>query len=233
MSDEFKEIFEKSWIDFRAQWCDNHDLAGARAFSHELEKIVFFHRVVNVSVEPAQVDRLIDDAISLFRGKSFDCVFTLSPLDRPADLGERLLARGFTRGASASVMVHHPQATSPEFRSAAHVEVSDESEYDSWEDVMCRGFNLPRAMGDIGRSVLIVPEARRYLARVNGVPVGTTLLYSQFGMGFLDFIATVPEYRHKGVATALVTQAVSDSQSLGNRWTALEVTTESDAMRLL
>jgi len=80
--------------------------------------------------------------------------------------------------------------------------------------------------------VLLVPEVRCYLARVNGVPAGTTLLYSQFGMGYIDLVGTLPEYRHQGVASALLTQAVSDSQSLGNRWTTLESTTGSNAVRL-
>ena len=232
MPDEFMNTFERLWIDFRACWCDNHDLAGAQTFSHDLVKIVFFHRVVNVNVDESQVDQLIDNAIRLFRDKSFDCVFTISPLDHPPDLGQRLTERGFTRGALASAMVHVPLASPPLLRSAAQVDVSDESEYEIWADVMCRGFDLPRTMGDVGRSVLFAPKVRRYLARLNGVPVGTALLYSQFGMGYIDLVGTVPEHRQQGVASALVTQAVSDSQSLGNRWTTLETTNESNAARL-
>ena len=113
MSDEFLRAFERLWIDVRGRWCENHDLAGARAFSHDLIKHVFFHRVVNVNVERAQVDRLINDAIRLYLDKSFDCVFTLSPLDRPPDLGERLTARGFTHGALASAMVYNPPPMPP------------------------------------------------------------------------------------------------------------------------
>jgi len=178
------------------------------------------------------VDRLIDDAIRLFRDKSFDCVFTLSPLDRPAELGKRLTARGFTQGAWAATMVHDPSAKQSLSRSAAQVEESDECDYDNWAEVMCRSFALPRAMGDVGRCVLFVPDVRRYLARVQGVLAGTTLLYSQFGMGYIDLVGTLPEHRQQGVASALVTQAVSDSRSLGNRWTTLETTAGSDAERL-
>ena len=55
---------------------------------------------------------------------------------------------------------------------------------------------------------------------------------SQFGMGYIDLVGTLPEHRQQGVASALVTQAVSDSRSLGNRWTTLETTAGSDAERL-
>ena len=232
MSHELMKTFEELWIDSRARWCDNHDLGGAQAFSHDFLKIVFFHRVVNVSVADTQVDRLIDDAIRLFRDKEFDCVFTLSPLDQPADLGERLVARGFKHDTLASAMVYVPPAEKPQSASAAQVEVSNEAEYDTWADVMCRSFDHPQTMAGAGRAALIGPGVRRLLARVKGVPAGTTLLCSQFGMGNIDLVGTLPEFRRQGVASALLTQAISDSQSLGNRWTTLEATTGSDAARL-
>ena len=90
MPDEMIITFEKLWVALRARWCDNHDLNGALAFSHDRAAMDFFHRVVQVNVDDAQVDRLIDDAIRLFQEKKFDCMFTLSPLDRPPNLGERL-----------------------------------------------------------------------------------------------------------------------------------------------
>ena len=232
MSRDLTQTFEELWIDFRGRWCDNHDLAGAQAFSHELVKIVFFHRVVNVRVDDSDVDRLIDDAIQLYRERGFDCVFTLSPLDQPSHLGQRLVERGFTKGVLASAMVYAAPPVPPQLHSAAEVELSEEPEYDTWAEVMCRSFDHPQTMSVAGRSASLGPEVRRYLATVNGVPAGTTLLCSQFGMGYIDLVGTLPQYRHQGIASALVNQAVTDSQSLGNRWTTLEATTGSDAQRL-
>ncbi len=232
MSDEFMTIFEKLWITLRARWCDNHDLGGALAFSHDRVKIPSFHRVVQVNVDEARVDGLIDDALHLFRDKNFDCAFTLSSLDRPADLGERLKQRCFEEGVLASAMIYDPTATPPSAQTIAEVDVSPDSEYDLWAEVMRRGFGDPQTMGEVGRFVLVVPEVRRYLARVDGAPAGVTLVYSQFSMGYLDHVATLPEYRRKGVASALITRAVAGSQALGNRWTTLETTTGSNAERV-
>ena len=97
---------------------------------------------------------------------------------------------------------------------------------------MCRGFGHDQTMGEVGRDVLVAPEVRRYLARVDGAPAGTTLVYSQFGMGYVDHVATLPEHRRKGVASAMVARAVADSQAMGNRWTTLETTTDSNAERI-
>ena len=70
MSDELMTTFEKLWVTLRASWCDNHDLDGALAFSHGRAAIDFFHHVVQVNVNDAQVDRLIDDALHLFQEKN-------------------------------------------------------------------------------------------------------------------------------------------------------------------
>ena len=51
-------------------------------------------------------------------------------------------------------------------------------------------------------------------------------------MGYVDLVATLPEHRRKGVASALVAHLVTHSQALGNRWTALEVQTETPAERI-
>ena len=232
MSNELMTTFEKLWVALRASWCDNHDLNGALAVSHDCGAMDFFHRVVQVNVDDTQVDRLIDDALRLFQEKKYDCMFTLSPLDRPAALGERLGKRGFTEGMLASAMVYDPPTAPPPVETVAEINVSPDGEYDLWTDVMCRGFGHSQTMGEIGRDVLIVPEVRRYLARVNGDSAGTMLIYSQFGMGYIDHVATLPEHRRKGIASAMIARAVADSQAMGNRWTTLETTTGSDAERV-
>ena len=232
MSDELMSTFEKLWVALRAAWCDNHDLNGALAFSHDRAAMDFFHRIVQVHVDDAQVDRLIDDAIRLFQEKKYDCMFTLSPLDRPTGFGDRLKRRGFTEGMLASAMVYDPPTAPRSAHTVAKITVSPDEEYDLWADVMCRGFGHDQTMGEVGRDVLMVPEVRRYLARVDGAPAGTTLIYSQFGMGYIDHVATLPEHRRKGVASAMITRAVADSRALGNRWTTLETTTDSDAERV-
>ncbi|MEE3372013.1 MAG: GNAT family N-acetyltransferase [Planctomycetota bacterium] len=232
MHDEYVSTFERLWVTLRAKWCDTHSLSGALAFTDDHLKIDFFHRVVQVNVGDAQVDRLIDNALELFRSKRFACAFTLSPLDRPTALAERLEQRGFERGMQASAMTYEASAESSSLPAIVQAETSEADEYEIWSDVMCQSFAFPPAMGKIGRSVLVAPGMRRYLARVDGAPAGTALLYSQFGMGYIDLVGTLPRHRRKGIASALVAQATVDSATLGNRWTSLETTTGSAAEHL-
>ncbi len=231
MADEFTITFEKLWVGFRARWCDSHDLGGALAFSHECVKIPMFHRVLQVNVSKVRMDQLIDGALCFFKEKKFDCAFTLSPLDRPSDLGDRLEHRGFTFAIQAVAMVCDrfagPLAPGP-----VQIEEPNASQYDIWANTMCRSFDIPSDVGEVGRSVLDVPEVRLYLARLGGELAGTALLYSQLGMGYVDLVGTLSQHRRKGVASSLATRAVADSQALGNRWTALEVESDSAAERV-
>ena len=232
MHNEFVSTFERLWVALRAKWCETHSLGGALAFTDDHLKIDFFHRVVQVNVDDGEVDKLIDNALDLFRSKRFACAFTLSPLDRPTALAERLEQRGFERGTQASAMMYKVSAESPPLPAIVQAETSEPDKYEIWADVMCQSFAFPPAMGEVGRSALVAPDMRRYLARVNGVPAGTALLYSQFGMGYIDLVGTLPRQRRKGIASALVAQAIVDSAALGNRWTSLEATTGSAAEHL-
>ena len=231
MTDEFTRTFENHWNEFRARWCDSTDLGGARAYSHDTVKAVMFHRVARVDVPEGEVDRLIDDTVRFFREKQYDCLFTLSPLDRPADMAERLRQRGFELALLPVAMLCE-QLARPVSAEGVEVEIAGAGCYDTWADIMCACFGNPPQAGEVGRPVLCVPEVRLYLASRRGEPAGTALLYSRNGIGYIDAVGTLPDHRRCGVASAVVARAVADSQALGNRWTALEVECESPAERI-
>ena len=231
MTDEFTRTFENHWNEFRARWCDSTDLGGARAYSHEEVKAVMFHRVAGVDVPEGEADRVIDAAVRFFREKQYDCLFTLSPLDRPADMAERLRQRGFEL-ALLPVAMLCDRLDGPVAAEDVEMEVVGAGCYDTWAEIMCACFGNPPEAGEVGRAVLLVPEVRLYLASRMGEPAGTALLYSRNGIGYIDAVGTLPEHRRCGVASATVARAVADSQALGNRWTALEVECESPAERI-
>ena len=231
MSDTFTTTFEKLWIGFRARWCDSHDLGGATAFSHEDVRVPMLHRVVRIDVPDAMVDALIDRALEYFRDRDFECAFTLSPLDRPVDLAERLKSRGF-RFELQAVAMRCDRDVRPFVSESVEIVELDPDRYDVWAATMCRSFDFPDDVGALGRRVLDIPEVRLYLAYVDREPAGTALLYSGYGLGCVDFIGTLPQYRRRGVASAATARAVADSQAMGNRWTGLEAAAGSAAERV-
>ncbi len=232
MTDGFTRAFEELWVEFRARWCDSRDLGGARAFHHDEVKIPMLHRVVQVDAAAGDADRLIAAALRHFREKAFDCAFTLTPLDRPADLGESLLRRGFALEVRATAMLCDAPAE-PLPDTGVEVSVPEAGEHGLWAEVMCRSFGHPPEAGELGRTVLDIPQVRLYLARRRGEPAGTALLYSAYGIGYVDLVGTLPEHRRLGVASsALVARAADDSRALGHRWTSLETECDSGAERV-
>lgn len=231
LTNEFTTTFEKQWNKFRARWCNCHDLDGAKAFSHDDIKIVMFHRITQINVPVEEAERLIDDALQYYQEKNFDCIFTLSPLDQPSDFEERLQKKGFELALMPVAMLCDRLCdfSAP---SDVSVKIAEATHYNIWADIMCQCFGNPPETAEIGRNALNVPEVRLYLAERNSEPAGTALLYSAGGMGYIDAVSTLPEHRRKGVASALIARIVNDSQDMGNRWTALEVESDSPAERV-
>lgn len=73
------------------------------------------------------------------------------------------------------------------------------------------------------------PETSLYLARLDGITAGACELFSSDRWGRIDSVVTLPEFRRRGVASALVMTAVRDSIELGNTITYLCTETGSSA----
>jgi GNAT superfamily N-acetyltransferase len=75
-------------------------------------------------------------------------------------------------------------------------------------------------------------RCRLYLARLNGQAAGVCDLFEANDWGRIDSVVTQHEYRRRGVASALIARAVSDSLTHGNCETYLFTERGGDAERL-
>lgn len=75
-------------------------------------------------------------------------------------------------------------------------------------------------------------ECRLYLGLLDGQPAGTCDLFAAEGWGRIESVMTRPEFRRRGVASALVARAVADSLQNGHTETYLFTEPDSDAERL-
>src|SRR4029077_5304864 len=62
---------------------------------------------------------------------------------------------------------------------------------------------------------------RLFAAEADGKLVAHTELYSEDGVGQVENVATLPDYRNRGLARALVLRAVAESHAAGNDLTFL------------
>ena len=80
--------------------------------------------------------------------------------------------------------------------------------------------------GDFERAFHRVPPepAHLYLARADGVPACTVLTYEEDGECGIYLVATLPEARGRGLATALMTHALLEARERGCTTTSLQAT---------
>jgi len=71
-------------------------------------------------------------------------------------------------------------------------------------------------------AVLARPEVRGYVGEVGDRPVATALSVTTGDAVAAFDVATVPEHRRRGYATALVARAVSDARAAGASWSWLQ-----------
>ncbi len=75
----------------------------------------------------------------------------------------------------------------------------------SFRQIVIQGFDLPSGVPeDFLDQLLDIQEAHQMIAQIGGKPVGTGLLLYLAGVASIFNVATLPAYRKRGVATAIM-----------------------------
>jgi ribosomal protein S18 acetylase RimI-like enzyme len=138
----------------------------------------------------------------------------LAPSARFEDLAASLTLAGAAQTGFHAVLIGPAVAGEP---GDVHVERADDPEL--FADVLLRGHRVPkearvRDRASVGRWAEI-EGWRLYLARLNGIPAGAALLAIDDDLGYLANASTLPEYRRRGVQTALIAARIADAQAAG------------------
>lgn len=198
-----------------------------------------FKGVWQARLAPDEVDAAIDETIEWFRVRQAPFFFWWTgPNTTPANLGERLAARGL-------ISIDEPQKTLPIMAGDLyHVneaileqapegftirEVREESSLYEFEKVLVEGYGLPAWMGHawveatlqvgIGRA-----PWRMYLGELNGKPVATHLQFNGGGVAGVFAIATLQSERGKGIGGAITLKPLLDARTEGYRYGVLFAT---------
>jgi len=121
------------------------------------------------------------------------------------------------------LLMRYPHATPPEV-SAQGITISPianetgRGEAKAWIDVVLSDEDDAETLPmwqDVAEHEAAYPPCRLYLASLDGRPVGACSLFLAEGCGRIDSMVVRPEYRRRGVASALVARAVTDSLATG------------------
>jgi hypothetical protein len=195
-----------------------------------------YNYAFRVNVGESEVDELISDAVRYYEYLGLKPCFVVSPTTRPQSFVNSLLRAGFKPILEEDTMVYRGKNKDCVVNPEVQVAISDGSLIDIWTDVSMKGFRIPMvlrdALIDMYRKAANFKGTKSYIGYFQGEPAGSCGLVSINNVGGIFSVATSPEYRRKGVATALLHKAIADSLSAGNNLLYLITTKGSDAERL-
>jgi GNAT superfamily N-acetyltransferase len=200
-----------------------------------------FNGVWATRLSDTDVDGAIDDVLSWFAERDAPFFFWWTgPGTRPADLGERLAACGLRsmveqagvllpgilaadRGspcmvADLAAMDEGVLDMAP--RGLSIEPVRSEQDVAAFVDILAEAMAVPHPMADAwGQAARAVgPEAlpwRMVLARLDGEPVATNMLFTGAGVASVYGVATRPASRGKGIGAAVTLAPLLEARDEG------------------
>ncbi|HYF92592.1 MAG TPA: GNAT family N-acetyltransferase [Symbiobacteriaceae bacterium] len=178
-----------------------------------------FNHVSRIRVGAEEVDGLITACRAFFRDRGLPiCSLMVTPATRPADLGARLYRMGFTSEVNP-VMVWNGtpvDSVNPYIR----VQVVPSERQELVYGMIRRVFfpHAPEATLVAGRRGVTTSYeigAVNYVAYWGTRPAGAGMLFCHGGMGGIYNMCTMPEFRGRGVATAIMAAALSEAMARG------------------
>lgn len=182
--------------------------------------IDYHNAVVAADLSAAEADRVIAESLWELRNRGVPGCWHVGPSMRPADLGDRLVAAGFTHGGGEPGMA----VKLSELRAPAVVPDLQISGVDSddalavWEATLGRGFGEgekeARWVASVYRRLGLSDPWRHYLGWLDGEPVATTTIYLAAGVAGVYFVMTVPEARRRGIGAAITYAALREAEAV-------------------
>jgi len=185
--------------------------------------------VLRTDLAGDEADARIEATIAGFMERGLSMVWWGGPARRPADLGARLVARGFEfegddPGMAADLRALNEGLPAPLGLAIERV-TDDEGTY-AWVDVLGAkhaGRRPPSRRSpldlQLNAPASYAPDDpyRLYLARLDGVPVATASVLLGAGVAGVYCVATVPEARRKGIGAAVVLAGLREAREAGYR----------------
>lgn len=213
---------EEGWFSL---WCEKLDLGSALLFTNDDFDEPAFNHVTHILAEEGEVEGLIRKVTEHYRSRRLTPFFYVSPLTRPPTFAQSLESMGFMKYDTMAIM--KLEGHEPSKNRGVQVREMNKGTLDAWADAFIRAFySDPNLVTKVKRPVEKIftdPHAKLYVAYVDNRPVGTVALYSLNKVGGAYCLGTLPEYRGRGIATALLQTVISESSMQGNEFLCLQV----------
>ena len=184
-----------------------------------------FNSVIRARFSDEGADAAIEARVGACEARCVPLLWWTGPSTTPADLGARLIQRGFLIEPAHGMIA---ELSSIDFNAAADARLAIEPVLDrpmlaQWTDVLCEAFGAPQAFGaafgELAQAFGLGPRSsfQHFLGFWNGVPVATCSLFTGAGVAGIYDVATLPERRRHGIAAAMTRTALAAAASAGYR----------------
>ena len=181
-----------------------------------------FNAVLRTRMAQKNADDLIEEALDGFH--SLPMTWWVGPRDQPADLGDRLEARGLTcagvaagMAADLSSLPENPPAT----KGLSIEEVRDATALRGCFRVIAPVCGFPdfaaRAWLDIHNALGLDGPWRHFLAKVDGKPAAASSLFLGSRAAGIANVAALPDVRRRGIGTAISLSPLRLARRMGYR----------------
>jgi GNAT superfamily N-acetyltransferase len=220
------------------------------SWHHSFPTNPMFKGIWRTRLTTAEADAAIDEALAWFRARNAPFLFWWTGLgSTPADLGQRLQARGFLNmaeqqqalaagikqtelgapGMSADLHHMNEQALTTVPPGFVIREVSSDSALADFKRVFVESYGIPdwagQAWVDATRTIGIGETPwRMFVGYLDGAPVATNMLFNGAGVASVYAVATLPSARGKGIGGAITLKPLLDARDRGYRHAVLFAT---------
>lgn len=187
--------------------------------------------VAGARFTPTNADARIEATLEPYKARGVPLLWYTGPGSQPADLGQHLLAHGFSHDSDDPGMAIDlrtlPEPT-PLDAQVAIVRVRDLAALRTWAAVAAAGFEFPAGAETVIEPFLAVyslddaAPVRFYLATVDDAPAACSMLVLGGGVAGIYTVATMPNFRRRGLGAALTLAPLYDARALGYRAGVLE-----------
>ena len=215
MSHDTSNQIEEHMLSFHRLVGDVKDIGRAILLSNRSLPSATYNHATRVMATESETNNLITEVTRYYQAIKIRPCFMLYPTTRPATFADTLLKAEFDLIDEEDAMIF--QGKKANFTSNPNIKITtiDESQTDAWTKILVKGYGLPEIFSDTIQQMFTKvagdPGSKFYLAYLQDKPAGSLLFYSHDDVGTIYTVATTPEHIEKGVATALLNKATTDS----------------------
>ncbi|MCF7635756.1 MAG: acetyltransferase, GNAT family [Dehalococcoides mccartyi] len=180
------------------------------------------NRVMCLGLKESILEEDLTGLEAFYNGHGLKAMLDVCPLAEE-DMIYLLGKRGYTVYQFDSVLVHEVSSFRLEIKEPPGIVIwpVNKNNYLTWLDVVSRGFSAAEAdlpsMQSICEPNYHSRNSSAYLAYLDGKPAGGGVLYVRGHMAELGGDATLPDFRRRGVQTALIQHRLKAARKMGVR----------------